>query len=109
MDYNDVIRDYDIIIMMLELVIPTMIPFPTTIYKPVLVPFIPTWSLRDMCVCLSVCLSVRAISFEEVDIETSCLVRYHILIISRSSFSINFKVNLYKMLILLPGHQFNLI
>ena len=37
---------------------------------------------------VSVCLSVRAITFEPVDIETSFLVWCYILTISRSSLSI---------------------
>ena len=41
--HNDII----VIIVTSELMIPTMIPFPTIIYIPVLVPFIPTWSLCD--------------------------------------------------------------
>ena len=43
-----------------------------------------------LCICLSVCLSVsvRAITFEPVDIETSFLVWWYILTISRSSLSI---------------------
>ena len=39
-------------------------------------------------VCLSVCLSVQAITFELLDIKTSFLVCRYILIISRSSLSI---------------------
>ena len=42
-----VIKDYDVIIVTSELMIPSMIPFPTIIYEPVLVPFILTWSLHD--------------------------------------------------------------
>ena len=45
MGYNDVI----IITVTSELMIPTMIPFPTIICVPVLIPFIPTWSLHDIC------------------------------------------------------------
>ena len=64
--HDDVIKDYDVIIVMSELVIPRMIPFPTIIYEPVLVPFILTWSLRDMCayvcvlgrLCVLVCVCV---------------------------------------------------
>ena len=41
-----------------------------------------------MCVCLSVFLSVQAITFEPLDIETSFLVCRYILTISRSSLSI---------------------
>ena len=41
-----------------------------------------------VCVCMSVCLSVWAITFEAVDIETSFLVWWYILTISRSSLSI---------------------
>ena len=47
-----------------------------------------------LCVCLSVCLSmsvflsVQAITFEPLDIETSFLVCRYILTISRSSLSI---------------------
>ena len=41
-----------------------------------------------LCVCVSVCLSVRAITFEAVDKETSFLVWWYILTISRSSLSI---------------------
>ena len=40
-----------------------------------------------MSVCLSVCLSVKAITFEPLDIETSFLVCRYILTISRSSLS----------------------
>ena len=39
-------------------------------------------------VCVSVCLSVQAITFESLDIETSFLVCRYILTISRSSLSI---------------------
>ena len=45
--HDDIIKDYDVIIVTSELVIPRMIPFPTIIYKPVLVPSILTWSLCD--------------------------------------------------------------
>ena len=41
-----------------------------------------------VCVCLSVCESVWAITFECLDIETSFLVWWYILTISRSSVSI---------------------
>ena len=41
-----------------------------------------------MCVCVCVCVSVRAVTFEQVDIETSFLVWCYILTISRSSLSI---------------------
>ena len=43
-----------------------------------------------VCVCLCVCLSgsVQTITFEWIDIETSFLVWYYILTISRSSLSI---------------------
>ena len=41
-----------------------------------------------MSVCLSVCLSVQAITFEPLDIETSFLVCRYILTISRSRLSI---------------------
>ena len=42
-----------------------------------------------LCVCLSVCvLSVQAITFEPLDIETSFLICWYILTISRSSLSI---------------------
>ena len=46
---DDVIKDYDVIIVMSELVIPSWIPFPTIIYEPVpiLILSILTWSLRD--------------------------------------------------------------
>ena len=48
--HEDIIKDYDVIIVTSELVIPGMIPFPTIIfYEPILVPFILTWSLCDMC------------------------------------------------------------
>ena len=47
MGHNVIINDNDIIIVTSELMIPTMIPFPTIICIPVLVPFIPTWSLCD--------------------------------------------------------------
>ena len=43
-------------------------------------------------VCLSVFLSVQAITFESLDIETSFLVCRYIVTISRSSFSIKVKV-----------------
>ena len=42
----------------------------------------------SLSVCLSVCLFVRAITFEPVEIETSILVWWYILTISRSSLSI---------------------
>ena len=49
-------------------------------------------------VCLSVhVLSVQAIAFEPLDIETSFLVYRYILTISRSSLSIKVKVILQKM------------
>ena len=41
-----------------------------------------------VCVCLSVFLSVQAITFEPLDIETSFLAYKYILTISRSSLSI---------------------
>ena len=41
-----------------------------------------------LSVCLSVCVSVQAITFEAIDIETSFLVWWYILTISRSSLSI---------------------
>ena len=41
-----------------------------------------------LCISVSVCVSVQAISFECLDIETSFLVWWYILTISRSSFSI---------------------
>ena len=41
-----------------------------------------------VCVCLFVFLSVQAITFEPLDIETSFLVCQYILTISRSSLSI---------------------
>ena len=41
-----------------------------------------------MYVCVCVCLSVQAITFKGVDIETSFLVWWYILTISRSSLSI---------------------
>ena len=40
-----------------------------------------------VCVCLPVCLSVQAITFEAADTETSFLVWWYILTISRSSSS----------------------
>ena len=40
-----------------------------------------------LCVCLSVFLSVQAITFEPLDIETSFLVCRYILTISRSNLS----------------------
>ena len=43
---------------------------------------------RCVCACVSVCLSVWVITFEAVDIETSFLVWYYILIIPRSNLSI---------------------
>ena len=66
-----------------------------------------------VCVCVCVCLFVRAITFEPVNIETSFLVWWYILTISRSSLSeyqghwFKVKVISWKMLIWLPGHQFN--
>ena len=42
-----------------------------------------------VCVFVSVCVSVQPITFEPVDIETSFLVWWYILTISRSSLSIN--------------------
>ena len=45
--HDDVIKDYDVIIVTSELMIPRMIPFPAIIYEPVLIPFILTWSLHD--------------------------------------------------------------
>ena len=65
---DDIIKDYDVIIVMSELMTPRMMPFPTIIYEFVLIPFILTWSLCDMCVCvsLSVCLSVQARTFETI-------------------------------------------
>ena len=55
---DDVIKDYDVIIVMSELVIPRMIPFPTIIYKFILIPFILTWSLRGICMytCMHACM-----------------------------------------------------
>ena len=101
MGHNDVIWDYDIIIVMSELVIPVMIPFPTIIYEPILVPSILTWSLCDICVCMSVCQSVQ--TFEVVDIEASFLVGWYIFTISRSFeyevHWVNIKVISWKMLI----------
>ena len=44
---DDIINDYDIINVTSELMIPSWIPFPTIIYKPILRPFILTWSLHD--------------------------------------------------------------
>ena len=44
--------------------------------------------LFSSCLCVCVCVSVRAITFEAVDIETSILVWCYILTISRSSLSI---------------------
>ena len=65
-----------------------------------------------MCVYVSVCLCVcLGYNFEWVDIETSYLVWCYILTISRS-FQYQghwVKVILWKMLILLPGHHFNLV
>ena len=61
---------------------------------------IPAWNLLPpayavevmfslcVCVCVCVCLSVQAITFEQVDIETSFLVWCYILTISRSGLSI---------------------
>ena len=49
-------------------------------------PLDPPMVMFSLCVC--VCLSVRAITFEQVDIETSFLVWCYILTISRSSLSI---------------------
>ena len=69
MSHNDVIWDYDIIIMMSELMIPVMIAFPTIIYELVLIPSILTWSLRDMCVpvcvCLCVCVGIKHVYSNE--------------------------------------------
>ena len=67
-----------------------------------------------MSVCVCVCLSVWAITFEPVDIETSFLVWCYILTISRSSLNIKVigsrsGVISWKMLILLPGHQFDFV
>ena len=44
--------------------------------------------VMSVCLCVCVCLSVRAITFERVDIETSFLVWCYILTISRSCLSI---------------------
>ena len=43
---------------------------------------------QSVSVCMCVCLSVWAITFEPVDIETSFLVWWYILTISRSQLSI---------------------
>ena len=43
-----------------------------------------------LCVCLSVCVSVWAMTFECLDIETSFLVWWYILTISRSSLDTKF-------------------
>ena len=53
-------------------------------------PLGPMFYLFIVCVCVSVCLSVSvwAITFEAVDIETSFLVWCYILTICRSSLSI---------------------
>ena len=42
----------------------------------------------SVCVSIYVCVSVQAITFEPVDIESSLLVWWYILTISRSSLSI---------------------
>ena len=44
--------------------------------------------VMSVCVCVSVFLSVQAITFEPLDIETSFLVCRYILTISRSSLNI---------------------
>ena len=46
-----------------------------------------------VCVCVSVCVPVWAITFEAVDIETSFLVWWYILTIPRSSLSIKGIIN----------------
>ena len=46
------IKDYDIIIVISELMIPSWIPFPTIIYEPILIPFMLTWSLILLLVLL---------------------------------------------------------
>ena len=58
-------KDYDVIIVMSELMIPRMIPFPTIIYEPILIPFILIWSLHDTPPPTKVSPVLRA---EEVDI-----------------------------------------
>ena len=60
--HNDVIWDYDIIIMTSELMMPIMIPFPAIIYEPILIPSILTWSLHDVRVCVCVCHEVTSMS-----------------------------------------------
>ena len=67
-----------------------------------------------LCVCLSVCLPVWAITFEWVYIEISFLVWCYILSYIYVMFEYQFhwvkvKVISWKMLILLCGHQFNLV
>ena len=70
-------------------------------------------SVLVLSVCVYVCVCVRATTFEWVDRETSFLVCCYILTISRSS--LNIKVigsrsrSSWKMLILLPGPEFNLV
>ena len=63
----------------------------------------------SVCPSAHMCVSlfVQAITFGRVYIETSCLVWWYILTITRSSLSI--KVKYWKILIWLPGHQFNLV
>ena len=64
-----------------------------------------------LCVCLSICLSVQATTFEADDIGTSFLVWWHLQTISRSHLSIKVigSRSQWKMLILLLGHHFNLV
>ena len=68
-----------------------------------------------LCFCVCVCvLSVRAIPFEAVGIETSFLVWWYILTISKSSLGIKghwvkVKVISWKMLILLLDISLNMI
>ena len=56
-------------------------------YVVPLLPRVQEGSVSILSVYLCVCLSVRAITFECLDIESSCLVSWHILTIFRSSLS----------------------
>ena len=59
------------------------------------------WCIGSVCVP-TLCLSVWAVTFERVNIETSFLVWWYTLIIPRSVSSV--KIIYWKMLTLLPGH-----
>ena len=62
-------------------------------------------SVMSVCVSICLCLSVQAITFEPLDIETSFLVCWYILTISRSSLSRkvigSYKGHMRKMIVLL--------